>query len=357
MRRNCPRAAAILVLGVFAGLEPRAETRQFGLEVPDGRGVSFDVELPVEHPGEIGIRAEWSCPRVLSFVVRGPGGGQPRARRSGPSPQAFRVGVSSRDLVRRGPWSLRIHALPGGGGGRGSLWVELPDPPRATAPADRTAAPEPPRVERWALAAPVPPGATEQVARLHDLVERFRREVVDAQGSLVPDACQWHSGALAYLAEWRDRFSRAGALPLRSTRRYLGRLAEAAGRVEQLRSSPDPLLAGPGPPSAAERRAWLMARRRVFEPLERELDSLLESLGAGHAPELETQPWPRRLVSCVLACERYFEQRARLGEERATNAELAASAWKPILAATQAFAELSLATPGRAAAGDEESAP
>ena len=49
---------------------------------------------------------------------------------------------------------------------------------------------------------------------------------------------------------------------------------------------------------------------------------------------------PVRLVSCLTACERYFEQRARLGEERAGNGDIALTQWPRVLSAGEAIGSL-----------------
>ena len=58
------------------------------------------------------------------------------------------------------------------------------------------------------------------------------------------------------------------------------------------------------------------------------------------AGELESESWPTRLVSCLAACERYFEQRVRLGEREAQNAELAQAQWAPLTAAADVLEAL-----------------
>jgi hypothetical protein len=52
-----------------------------------------------------------------------------------------------------------------------------------------------------------------------------------------------------------------------------------------------------------------------------------------------------RLVSCLTACERYFEERIRLGERQATNREIAIAQWERLLAAAEALDDLAKAAP------------
>ena len=74
--------------------------------------------------------------------------------------------------------------------------------------------------------------------------------------------------------------------------------------------------------------------------MELRLDGTLESLQRGHASALEGQDWPVRLVTCLAACERHFEELGRLGEDRATNRDLTQSQWDTILAAAGALDSL-----------------
>ena len=77
---------------------------------------------------------------------------------------------------------------------------------------------------------------------------------------------------------------------------------------------------------------------------------MLSLLQRGHAPDLDDEEWPLRLVSCLTACERYFEQRARLGEKRAGNRDLALTQWPRVLSAGQAISSLVELTPTKRAA-------
>src|SRR5262249_54539128 len=84
------------------------------------------------------------------------------------------------------------------------------------------------------------------------------------------------------------------------------------------------------------RRDWLIARAEIVRPVERSLDELNELLRRGHAPALEDQPWLPRLNACLTACERYYDERVRLGrDDEASNRELAAAQWSRILAASR----------------------
>ena len=129
----------------------------------------------------------------------------------------------------------------------------------------------------------------------------------------------------------------------------LGEIAASVRLVEELRTSSDPLIAGPPPENPERREIWLAVRRDRIHSLERRLDMTLETLLRGHAPDLEGHDWPLRLVTCLTACERHFEERVRVGEEHAINRDLAWQQWERMLAAAealQALADLSHATAG-----------
>jgi hypothetical protein len=98
------------------------------------------------------------------------------------------------------------------------------------------------------------------------------------------------------------------------------------------------MLAGPVPDDRDLRRDWLMARYELVRPIERSLDELTELVRGGHAPALEDEPWVPRLTACLTACERYYDERVRLGGgENAPNQDLAAAQWDRILAAGRVF--------------------
>ena len=55
-----------------------------------------------------------------------------------------------------------------------------------------------------------------------------------------------------------------------------------------------------------------------------------------HAPALAEERWVPRLTACLTACERFFDDRVRLGsEEMAPNRELAEAQWDRVLAAAR----------------------
>jgi hypothetical protein len=148
------------------------------------------------------------------------------------------------------------------------------------------------------------------------------------------DDCQWQIDFLVEVTAIRDRLASGGAPPDVPAVRYYGRMADAIDEVEKLRSSRDPILSGPVPADTDARRAWLAARYELIHPVERSLDALGELLRGGHAPSLENSTWLPRLTACLMACERYFDERVRLGSDgTAPGGEVAHAEWPRIQAA------------------------
>ena len=117
----------------------------------------------------------------------------------------------------------------------------------------------------------------------------------------------------------------------------LERVVEAVGQLDRLRLTESEPLLGPAPTDPVRRRAWLAVRDPRFTPVEEELGRLLDGLHRGHAPELENQVWFSSFLSCLIVCERHFEERARLGAKRARNGELVGLQWDRVLAAADAL--------------------
>jgi len=172
---------------------------------------------------------------------------------------------------------------------------------------------------------------------VYEAVEAFRVAVLgSADGP--PDDCTWQIDFLKYAIAARDRLASTGVAPAVPTLRYFARLDAAVSGVDLLRTSKDPVIAGPVPKDRDDRRDWLLARNEIVRPLERSLDQLTELLKGGHAPALERELWLPRFTACLTACERYFDDRVRFGgDENARNPELAAAQWKRILAAAGVF--------------------
>ncbi len=352
MRRRSLLGIALAALAAAAPGEAGAVVHSYRIEVPEGEDSAFEVELRAEHPGVLLVTAEWAGPRILSFRLEGPEGSSVRERRSGPSPQRLLAEVTAEVLAGGGSFRLGIRAPAGRGTAEGTVTVEIPDAPEVAAERERAAEPPPPPPpvpDPWTLPAAPPAGASEEVTRIHESTERFRKRVLDDRGDFAFDACAYRQELLRRLAEWRDAAA-AGASPLsESSGRYLQRLAAIGDEVEGLRTSTDPLLAGPAPADPLRRKAWLQLRQERIRPLERELDALVEALRGGHAPDLEGETWLARLLACLTACERHFEGRALEEDGEAANADLARAQWDSILTALEALdavAALPAARPG-----------
>ncbi|HKQ63343.1 MAG TPA: hypothetical protein VJS92_18785 [Candidatus Polarisedimenticolaceae bacterium] len=326
-------AAATAALAIAVVSAVGAAPLRYDIDVPAREDVSYTLPLAVEHPGRLQVEAVWPGGRIVSFRLERPDGST-AVRRSGPSPQSLHVeiGTASAPL---GAWTLAIRALPAEGGGAGSLVVTLPE----LAAAPPAAAPPPPAAraasfpaEPWLALRPSPPGSSETTTRLFRAVETWRLQATDRRS---PDACRWQLDLLRYGAARRDALADRAEPPPLATRRVLFRLAHVIRMVDWLRTTHDPAIAGPPPEDAARQRTWEILRREQIGPLEFELDAVGESLQRGHAPELQNEAWAMRLLSCVTACERFFEERVRVGADRATNRELADSQWTRILTAAE----------------------
>jgi hypothetical protein len=311
----------------------------YAFPVHDGQDVRHEIPLEVAHGGKLRIRAEWSGNRILTIRLDGPDGS--RVRRGGPSPLEIDVpaGPSSDGSPQR--YVVNILGLPASGGDSGTLTVRLPDSPevvKAREEAMRPPPPPPPRPKPWMIAVDAPEHSGPDRVDLYRAVERLRDRLVDEKEWTVGiDTCRWQEAALTYFAEQRDSIGSGGMVPSIATRRYFREVADAIVAVEAFRTSGDPIVAGPIPEDPRRRRLWLRAREQRVEPLERQLDRLLEMLQDGFVPELEDHEWPLRLISCLTACQRHFDETMLEGRENAGNARLAASQWERILAAAAAF--------------------
>jgi len=329
-----------LVLLAVCGLTPaRAAFWDYTIAVPDGREATFTLPFPVDYAGAVTIEANWKGPRLLFFGVEGPGRVS-LARRSGPSPQRLDLTAAAALVVPGTGWKLTIKTLPARGEASGTLRVTVPDAPSVVA--KREAAlhpppPPPPPPPAWRLPKPAPQGASRDVARVFAAVEELRTTVlplVDTAG----DPCSWQIDFLQYAVAARDRLSDGATPPDVPTLRYFARLAAAIRDVEFVRAGTSPAIAGPVPANRDARHDWLIARNEIVRPIERSLDELTELLRRGHAPSLEDESWLPRFTACLTACERFFDERVRLGgDDVAPNRELAGAQWKPIRAAGEVF--------------------
>jgi hypothetical protein len=337
----------VLVLLVLSplGATVRAEVLRYSLEIRDREAAGYVVDLPVRHAGTLRVDLEWPGRRTLALRIEGPGSPRVQARRAGPSPLHLEVEVSEPPREGEEGWQVHIRSLPDRGRAEGLMTVTLPSPEDREAPEHPEPSPSRPPRDRdpWTRSRTAPEGTDPGVARLFGEVESFRSWVVDEAGSPRDDACGWQSDLLRYLTEHRDSLAEHGRGLDESLARYFLRLARTVRNVDALRSSDDPILAGPVPEKTLTRRAWETLRRERLEPLEHELDALGEAVRGGYVTALDDRSWPMRLIGCLTACERYFEQRVRLGEGRAPNGDLAGDQWDGILAAADALDALATA--------------
>ncbi len=327
----------ISLFSLFAGVAGAA-THDYSLSFPAGELVSNKIEFEVSHPGRLRIEAQWEGARVVSFRLNGPGDGGSIFRLSGPSPQQLELDVDAKAAADRRPWTLSIRSLPSRAGSRGTLQLILPDPAGDPVVAlEPEPGPPVPPEEYWRVPGTTPTRTVPAQARFHAKVESFRTVVV-GEDYLIRDKYLWQDGLLKFLVDRRDASDDGGTLPLpESTRAYLERVVEAVAKIDSLRTTDDPILTGRRPKDPDQRRRWHRERRHRLAPLESELDVLLEDLRTGHAPELERAEWTRRLVSCLIACQRYF---SRVGDDAEGYRAVGETQWKPVVAGSRAIEAL-----------------
>jgi len=327
------RSAVVLVL--LSGWTPlvRGASHVYSLELPADRAVTFELNLEPQHPGPLRVDAVWSGARILALRLE-PSGGGATLRRSGASPLSLEAQVEPGVL---GSWRLVIHSLAARAAGEGRLTVELPDPPELVEKRAAPAAPPPPPPDPWLLPRKTPAHAGPEVAALYDRTERLRSLIAGAVGR---DSCGWQEDLLRYLVERGDDAAAGKTATAGPTRRFLQRVVEAVDRVEEYRTSKDPLISGPPPEDDDLRAAWQRMRGESYQELEELLDEVLQSSRVDHLSDLREEGWPVRIASCVSACERHFEELGRIGEDRATNRDLAQEQWAAILAAAGALDSL-----------------
>lgn len=332
----CPRCAVIVVSCLLAVSGAAAGLLEYTLDLPATDSISYVVEFEVHEPGRVVVDAAWSGARILTLKLDPPGAAA--ERRTGASPQQLTVEVGAAALRGDEKWVLSIYSLPARQAGTGTLTIRVPEPRAEVAPelehGPPRAAPAP--RQPWEVPRLAPPGASAAVADLFGATERLRYAILETVSG-APDACHWQSDLLRYLTLVRDRFSDSGAAPAVDTLRILSRMGSAIGQVEGLRVSEDPLLVSPESDDRVQRRVWEVIFRHRTAPLRSTLDLLLHDLEDRRAPELEAQEWPLRFMSCLIACERFFEEQRSEGGATATNRKLADDQWERILVAGEAL--------------------
>ena len=327
---------------MLAGPWAHAERRLYNLDIPDGQAVRFEVPIELEYAGELAVHAEWDGNRTLAFRIEPANRDGAVARRSGPPPIHLKAEVTEEHLSQ-GAWTLVIHALPLRGASQGRLTIDLPEPPKPQPPSRPAsglyarATPETP--EPWQAPRGTSAGWTGPQATLVRTTESFRKFLVENQRR-PPDTCRWQDDLLRWLATQRDSILDDGAEPDVATGKLVTSMAEAIRSVERMRVSRDPLIVGPAPADGERRAGWERLREDKLRVLKGSLDELMSAVQRNHAPELENERWPVRLVSCLTASERYFDQRWIVAEDRAPHRDLAEAQWTLIQRAADALEAL-----------------
>ncbi|MCP3978442.1 MAG: hypothetical protein GY716_03790 [bacterium] len=311
------------------------------LDLPGGNRIGYKMEIEVTHSGRLEIDAQWTGGRILSFKLESPMQTASVLRRSGPSPQRFGMEVDP-SMLGGGPWTLRVNSLSGRVDGEGRLTLQLPEPapppqPRKVA---RPPTPPPEPTEPWKLPIRAPAGLSGPRLKVVETTETFRAGLIEAERKGEIDNCRWQADLMRYLAEARDQAIRGAGTPANVTSELFRSITAAVDLVEELRNSENRLFVGPPPRDPQQRQIWLRERKDWLRRVERELDEILENVRRERIPELAHQTWPTRLASCVVASERHFEERGRLGVDRAAHRALAEVQWPHIRRAADALEAL-----------------
>jgi hypothetical protein len=323
------------LLAACVAVCPAADAAQveYALDLPANQRLSYEVEFEVAFPGRVTLEAEWSPLRVLVLRLDGPG--EKAMRRSGNSPQRFDLDIAPDQIVKDSPWKLTISGLAAREAAQGRLTIKLPDSARANPAQDETGQQAPlPQPDPWTLPVRTPAGLDHGWLRFHQRTEQFRERVV---GASAPDTYRWQDGMLRFLAERRGRVTTTGSPIQPSTRTMLERVVDVVRKLDDLSGLDTEPLDGPAPTDSLGQRAWKTVRHPRFARIDSELDTLLTDLYGGHAPELEPELWFTNFLTCLIVCERHFEQRALLGPEQASNAELVGQQWEKVIAAADAL--------------------
>jgi len=325
-----------------------ADPLRYEVEIPDGEAVTYSVPLDVRVAGPIVVRAEGAGRRAIALRLEPPAGPVGAVRRSGLPPLTLETSAEP-EANEIGTWRLVLRAQPGTGSSTLHVRIELPDSvAHRVPPAPTPDVSTPPRAPATEWAAERRQTAPAEHQAFLAAAEQFAVASPRPGHEVPADACRWQAGLEDYLAASAAAL-RLGVYPPRPTRELLASIAAAVDSVASLRTTDDPLLAGPAPRDPQLARAWRRARAERLAPLEEELDELRSAVQRGHAPELRDASWPGLLVTCLTACERFFDERALTGERRATNRDLATAQWPRIVAATQALRALAVVEPATTA--------
>jgi hypothetical protein len=331
------RLAPSILFLLLAAPPAGAEVVDYPIDLPP-REVAYRIPFDVRYPGTVVVDASWTGDRVIAFRVEDAAGTQSVMRVTGPSPQRFKMEIAAA-IVASGPVQrvLRVRSIDAREPGSGKVTLTLPDDPvvvRAREEAAKPKPPPPPPPDPWTVQAGRPALASPSLLRAFETVEAYRRLVIAPDGTRRPDACGWQDDLLRQLAAWRD-----AAAPATDEAALLRAIATGVATVEDLRTSRDPILAGPTPEPGLRQRAWASLREQRLRPLHREFDVLTEQASHGLPGSLQGATWPARMVACLVSGERQIE--AALAE-RSPEAEPAAGPEQhgAILAAAEAFRAL-----------------
>lgn len=330
--------AAAMTCPVIADQHPPLH---YKLDFPAGQRLAYEIEFEIVQAGRLRIEASWTPSRVLTFRIDRPGSSA--FRRSGPPPLELELDVSADEVRRDAPWTLSIVGLSGREASQGDLFIQLPSGIEEVEIAPQPTIPTAPEVGAalgpWMMPATAPRALDVDRRKIFENTERFRQAIL-ADGPA--DIYGWPDDLLRFLAERRDRSLSRDSVLQRPTRQLFGRIAEVVRDIERLSLAQSRPLGEPPPRGGLKRRAWESVRDPRFLPVEAELDAMLVELQRGHIPELDTLPSFSSFLSIVIACERHFEKRARLGARHAGKGIVVRDEWPRVRAAAAAMEALAV---------------
>lgn len=305
--------------------------RRYSVELFDRQSAVFEIPIDIEFPGDLEIVADWEGNRRLAFRLDASDGVTPSIRKTGPPPLRLKVPVQS---VGDASWTLTIRSLPMSGASQGVVTIRPPRDPRILAREEKLDRREResaarPTLAEWELPREAPKVISPKAQALLQSAEHLRGWLVDEE-LRQPDSCRWQDELMRWSANQRDRYLDEDLAVDEPTSKLLDRLAGVIAEVDQLSRSREALIVGPLPDERGARTAWLRKRATRLAPTKSELDFLMQSIQRDYAPDLSGESWPLRMVSCLMASERYFEQRWLVGADSAMNRELAEAQAEPL---------------------------
>lgn len=322
-----------LVWLATAATEATVIEHRYSVELFDRQSSVFEIPIDIQYAGDLEIVADWDGNRRLAFRLDAQDGVTPSIRKTGPPPLRLKVPVST-SSIGEASWTLTIRSLPMSGASRGIVTIRPPRDPRLLALEEKTTRREreraaQPTLAPWELPRRLPPTVTPKAEALVQSAEHLRGWLVN-DDLRMPDSCRWQDELMRWSAKQRDLYLDEQISIDEPTSKLLDRIAKVIADVDQLSDSRDPAIVGPMPGERDARTTWLRKRASKLSGTKGELDFIMQSIQRDYAPDLSGESWPLRMISCLMASERYYEQRWLVGDTEAMNRELAEAQAEPL---------------------------